>query len=669
MVKNKRYCFVVIFAFIILAILGWPDLYAAEGPLFYLIPVRNSIFIVLGDTPRSVYGFKVWRKNPGSKEFRLLTQDGVFPVRDPYEARQIIGSDYQWVARKVGTDDPVLLWQRLRGDRNLALLLCLISYNLRVALGRTYIDKNNIIPGIRYTYRIDFINSIGKIETSKIKSVMAGEPPKPPSPLKIEAKPGDGKISLSWKFPSYSGKESDLTVGFNIYRKEKRSRFKKLTPAPVFRVENGLFYLDESVENGVDYIYGISAVNIIGVESDTISSSVVTPFDSTPPIVPMGLTAVDREEGVLLIWRISAEPDFDYYEVLKSSSLRGKYEVIETGKLKNPRFLDRDVVRGKPVYYKVIVVDGSGNRSKPSGAVTIIPKDITPPGPVFDIEVSVDPDERYSTITWEPPPDTDIRGYYIYRGMKEEKLIRITDKPYESEKNPTTFIDRGYKKRGLYPGKHVYYGVSACDFSYNEGDITIVEVLVPDKVPPHPAYSLSAGVTDEGWVFLVWQPSLSSDLASHRIYRKLKDHKEISLVATLERNVTKYTDKTSLKGKPVIYFLTEVDEQGNESEPTREVEVVPTDIFPPGAPVNLHIQPFGRKIKLAWQKPLDDDVVGCNVWVKRGASRWVKLNKKLIVGLEYTVSRPVMDGLYGVSCVDSSGNEGKKAIVIYSGLE
>jgi len=141
------------------------------------------------------------------------------------------------------------------------------------------------------------------------------------------------------------------------------------------------------------------------------------------------------------------------------------------------------------------------------------------------------------------------------------------------------------------------------------------------------------------------------------------------LIANIEREVTEYLDKTPDKGKAVIYYLTEVDEVGNESEPTREVRAIPTDIFPPGAPIDLRIVTIGRKIKILWQPPLDDDIVGYNVWVRRKGSKWIRLNKRPIVKLEYLVSHPLLDGIYGVSCIDSSGNEGEKATIIYRGIE
>ena len=317
------------------------DIYAAKGPMFYIIPHKKSVFIILGDTPREVYGFKVFRKDPGKKDFKILTDETILPVKDPYTAQSIIDGDFNWIAKKVGTDDPVLLWQRLRANRNLMSLLCLVSHRLRVAAGRTYVDTDNIQPGKQYTYKILFINSIGKELYSKTKSVKISSPPRQPDPSKVRAKAGDGKVSITWEFPRYTGSEKDITVGFYIYRSAGGKKFKRITPAPIFRIEKGLYFLDENVKNGERYIYGVAPVDLIGNTGKIVKSNEVIPVDKTPPLVPMGLTAKDVKDGVLLLWKISPEIDFDHYEVIKSTSLRGKYKKINSSPLKTPKYLQR----------------------------------------------------------------------------------------------------------------------------------------------------------------------------------------------------------------------------------------------------------------------------------------------------------------------------------------
>ena len=641
---------------------------AKQGPLFYLIPVENHVFVILGDTPREVYGFKVLRKGPGEKKYKELTPDPIVPFRDPYKVREVLGKDYKWIAKKVGTEDPALLWQRLKGNRNLTMLLCLVSHRLRIATGRTYFDKCPLIKGKTYSYRIVFINTLGKTVLSKAKKVNIGPLKEQKNPTKVNVTAGDSMVSITWEYPSYTGSDKDLTVGFNIYRKEKNKGFVKINPAPVFRVEKGLYFLDEKVENGKEYIYGVTPVDLVGNEGKMVRSKPVKPIDKTSPLVPMGLTAKDTERGVLLLWKFSPEVDFDHYNVFRSTSLRGQYEQINSKPLTNPRFVDSSIVRGNPYYYKVVAIDKSGNESKPSGAVNIIPRDLSPPGPVKGIKFEIDKENRYVTLKWQSSVEKDLKGYFIYRGTSKERLLRLNSKPYVVKEDEPSYIDKGYKNRGLRPGKHLFYGISACDNSYNEGPVTTIELDVPDNVPPHPVFMFSAEITPEGWVRLVWQPSLSSDLFQHRIYRFASKSKEAELIAKIKKEATAYIDKTAQKGKKVSYYVTEVDKSGNESAKSKVVEVVPTDITAPGQPKNLSISSERRKLRLSWMGPEDNDIAGYNVWLSKDGEKWIKLNKSLVQDLTITVKNRGT-AYYAVSAVDTSGNQGKKNVKKYEEIK
>ncbi len=662
----KRFSLIVLFGLAFVIMIAQNTVQAAEGPLFYLVPSGNNVFIILGDTPRQVYGFRVFRKGPGEREYKIITKDMIKPVKDPYRAREILDGDYAWVARKIGTDDPVLLWQRLNGNRNISMLLCLVSHRLRLALGRTYVDKN-LKSGKQYSYKLIFYNTLEKEILKKVKSVKIAKLPEQPAVKKVVAKGEDGRVSLTWSYPKYTGSDRDVTVGFHIYKKAESGGFKRVTSAPVFRIENSLFYLDENVENGKEYIYGVAPVNIIGEVGNITRYNKVKPVDKTPPLVPMGLTAKDTEEGVLLLWKFSPEIDFDHYNVFRSTTLKGEYKRINNVSLKTPRYLDKDIVRGNIYYYKVTAVDKSGNESKPSGAVNIVPKDLTPPKAVAGISAAVDEDRRFVTLTWKPPGDKDVLGYYIYRGENKKSLIRITEKPYLPDNKELSYVDSGYRKKGLYAGKHLIYGISACDRSFNEGPIAYVEVDIPDNVPPHPVFSFTANVTREGWVRLVWQPSLSKDLAYHRIYRASGKKSNFEILVELKKDVTEYFDKQAERGKKVSYYVTEIDKNGNESKKSRVVEVVPTDVIPPEKPGSFKVVPEGRRLILQWSKPKDSDILGYNVWYCRslnGSCRWKKLNKGIITGLTIKVKN-YGSGRYAVSAIDTSMNEGQRSVFKY----
>ena len=320
--------------------------FSQEGPAAFILPAGNSVVVVLGDTPRLMDGFRVYRQDPGRREFVLLTAEPVRPIADPYQAAEAMGPDFRWVAKKVGSLDPALVWRKLRADRDQTLALCLVSHGLRKAMGRTFID-NTVTPGTTYRYRVELLNMYGQVIKRVDRRVRSAPPLTPDPPEDIEAAAEDGEVILSWTYRPYRNREDDLTVGFRIFRREAGGEAVNLTPTPVLRIEGWLSFVDTEVENGKTYTYLVEAVDLIGAVSSRAASESVTPLDKQPPLVPSGLRAVDGEEGVLLLWRLSPDLDLASYNVLRSERVEGEYSRINPQPipLDQARFLDRPLRR------------------------------------------------------------------------------------------------------------------------------------------------------------------------------------------------------------------------------------------------------------------------------------------------------------------------------------
>ena len=658
MIKIRIKTAVIAAAFLVMTAV----LFAQNGPPAYILPATNKVIVVLADTPRSVVSFNVYRRNPGEKNYKLLNAKPVSQVNNPYKAVELMGSDFSWISKRIGSEDPPFVWSRLRGDRNTMMALSLISHGLRMAMGRTFIDTK-VEKGKTYRYRVELLGFKGKKIKSVEKQVKITVPQKPPKPGKVEAKASDRDVKIKWSYPKYRGGESDRTVGFIIYRQEEGGKFLRITQAPVLRIEGWLAYVDSKVENGKKYTYAVEAVDIIGVKSDRVFSNSVQPIDKRAPLVPMGLKAVDNRNSVLLLWNISPEIDAAYYNVYRSRSLKANFVKINKipVPIEKPKYIDKDITGGNVYYYTVSAVDKAGNESKQSGPASIIPKDTTPPPPVAGISAQVVAKERKVILTWEASVAKDLQGYYIYRGTDKAKMARIVGKPLKLKGKPQ-FADAGYKNRGLYPGASLFYAVTAIDISGNESERQFTEAKIPDNVPPRAVFSLTGSTTDAGSVMLYWQPCLSRDLALHRIYRS--NGKDFIKITELKKNVVQWEDKSVDRGKEYRYKVTEIDTSGNESKPSRIVKVIPTDIVPPKPPVNITWETAGRGVSLKWEASASEDVSGYIVYRSPyiGAG-WKKLVRKPIKVLSFTDRWTKPGNVYGISAVDTSGNEGVKATV------
>jgi hypothetical protein len=91
--------------------------------------------------------------------------------------------------------------------------------------------------------------------------------------------------------------------------------------------------------------------------------------DNIAPGVPQGLMAVIVDDGIQLTWEMSADEDFQYYTLEKSSDEAfTEPEVFETIDI---AYVDLDYVLNESNYYRLAAVDHAGNMSDYSDVVDI----------------------------------------------------------------------------------------------------------------------------------------------------------------------------------------------------------------------------------------------------------------------------------------------------------
>lgn len=637
--------------------------FAQEGPLLYLVSDGRSVHIILHNTPAETAGFKAYRRGPDDSAFLPMTTSTVTALSDPYQANELFQSDAEWLARRFETSDPVRLWRKIQVNRGYARAYSLVSPGLRMALGRTLVDRS-VSPGQTYRYRIVLVDRRGaEIETVNRRiTVKAADEVEVPSAVSAEQEGKD--FLLEWDYRPYRGRAGDLTVGFHVYRRPVSragdGQAVRINDAPVLRIEEYLSYYDSAVQEGVIYRYGIQAVDMIGRVSEIVYSPAVEIKDTTPPLVPMGLTALDLDEGVRLLWNLSPEEDVRSYHVYRSDTFEGEFTRINAKPVPfdNPDFTDTRVVRGQAWFYKVSAVDAAGNESAPCGAVTIIPADSEPPAAVSGLSGEVDPEKRSVSLRWNPSEEADLKGYFVYRVQGNENMLRITPTPIAPVNRPE-FSDRSAHKDGLLPGAEYHYLVSAVDNSGNESERSKISLSIPDLDPPRKVFSFSARSTRDGHVELRWQPSLSRDLQTHRLFRIDAGDKP-RIIAELEASQTSYLDTQAQRGRAYTYYVVEVDAAGNSSEESRHRRVVPVDATAPGAPQELTARREKNSVLLNWQPPEDEDVVGYRIY--RAAYPKAKIQRigpELVESSEYITRFTSSSAVYTVRAVDSSGNEGE----------
>ena len=134
---------------------------------------------------------------------------------------------------------------------------------------------------------------------------------------------------------------------------------------PMSEQEPGIYHGCYKVMPG-DFMSGGMVVGHL-VDTSGNQSNYVDPLglvhvDTIPPAIPLDLKAKQGNGAVALTWSHVADVDVAMYEVLRSDSPKSGYQQI--GQSQTTLFVDEPPEKNKDYYYRVVVRDSAGNKSK-----------------------------------------------------------------------------------------------------------------------------------------------------------------------------------------------------------------------------------------------------------------------------------------------------------------
>jgi fibronectin type 3 domain-containing protein len=360
-----------------------------------------------------------------------------------------------------------------------------------------------------------------------------------------------------------------------------------------------------------------------------------------------------EEGGVLVVWRLSPEPDAAGYVVERSEEVAGPFVRITATPVPvdRPSLLDTSATGGHRYFYRVIALDQSGNASAPSSLAQAVVVDRTPPAAPEGVTAT--PAAHRLTVRWRRSAARDLMGYYVYRATPGRVAARLTRLPVAD----TVFVDSGYGTAGLRPGGQFVIGVSAVDSARNESPQTAALVLVPDDEPPDPPSGLLARDVDGRFVELAWSAPQAPDVAGYEVQRAANDSAFVPLAHVTGRPPFAVRDTAVAHGRRYVYRVVAVDSAGNRSVPAVDSLAFrrPT---PPPAPRNLAARATPEGVVLVWERVADPELAGYRVYRSPlPTGTFEPLSDHLIVGTTATDTAPSPGTYYRVRAVDTSGNE------------
>jgi uncharacterized protein len=177
------------------------------------------------------------------------------------------------------------------------------------------------------------------------------------APVGVTATAGDGQVSLQWQpvttFADGSAVSNDIK--YQVRRSTGGSTFEKLGE-PVSATN----YVDRQVLNGLRYFYTIQSITAINddVVRGGISKTVAAiPMDLTPPLPPLGVTAVRTGVGIKIYWDKSDAADVNGYRVYRRAANKDSYQFLGEVAPEYTLFVDSKAGDKVRYYYAVTAID------------------------------------------------------------------------------------------------------------------------------------------------------------------------------------------------------------------------------------------------------------------------------------------------------------------------
>lgn len=223
----------------------------------------------------------------------------------------------------------------------------------------SYIDAL-AVPGNVYQYSI-VSYSLSDSATSDTATFVLTDVVSPEPPTHVFAKSDTAKITIRWT------KSISTDVDGYIVSVATDVRLRHFYQVGPNLIKDTVFVDTVQREAEGQFAYKVVAVDTLGNASTATVPIVARPLDLNRPAPPQIVECTRKKNRVTLQYTASASKDVAAYVVQRNNTTNTWIDITETS-----TFLTTDSIAGPGTYrYRVIAIDSSGNRSKPSEVRTL----------------------------------------------------------------------------------------------------------------------------------------------------------------------------------------------------------------------------------------------------------------------------------------------------------
>ncbi|MFA5857924.1 MAG: gliding motility-associated C-terminal domain-containing protein [Elusimicrobiota bacterium] len=247
--------------------------------------------------------------------------------------------------------------------------------------------------------------------------------------------------------------------------------------------------------------------------------------------------------------------------------------------------------------------------------------DDIPPSPVGSLVVTGLAAGSKILLSWTPPGDLDYQGVLIQRragyspSAPIHNEVRYSTGVYQESfiiyiGTETSFVDTDVIDYTTY-----YYRVYSYDEVPNYG-MTIGSSYSYDTIAPERVMGFGMIQNPQGnELMLSWSKNAADDVVAYKIFRST-DNDIFDLYTTVSATVTVYSDQRLIDGRMYHYYITAIDEAGNESMQSMIQGAAPQDTAAPEKVSNVIIErlALGYAFKISWSSSTAADFVEYTLW-------------------------------------------------------
>lgn len=225
----------------------------------------------------------------------------------------------------------------------------------------SYIDEDVEI-GETYYYSIRSVSRVGEGDMS---GVISGIPFASPGTVReLDVTGGNKKVTLSWEPPEDNGGRE--IIKYLILRGDSPEKMSTISTVD----GNTTKYVDDKVDNGNRYFYGVKAIN---EELDGEATEGVEVFPLGPPTAPKNVDSIPLEDAIMVTWNppiSNGGRPIQGYKILRGSSDLDLKEIDSVGLVQN--YTDSSIEKGEEYYYSVKAYNEIGESTPSRSTIAMI---------------------------------------------------------------------------------------------------------------------------------------------------------------------------------------------------------------------------------------------------------------------------------------------------------